>query len=213
MQLAYYDQTSSSGCIGSPIVVSYSTTPCEESRCEIATVGYRWKQTVCSLPSINTPDSFSDVMPITWSRHYVVKETFTGTSYCEKGTLLQAHAVAADDMCHPLTTDTNHGHERRERNWVKANCNGNDPIWSSCYDDQCKDCIEESSQYQTCRILGSASSSKMRCIRPNITTVQTTRKPTATVTTDLNDIDNSEAKKVSINSILLCLLFIISYKW
>lgn len=186
MQTAFYDYTSTNTCTGSPILVSYVRDTCIGRQfeitnnstgggtmtCQSALTDYSWEQTSCN-PNSNNIDISN------WSRNYVVKELFTYSSTCEDN-VAQAFAVAADDICHPMTMEM--ASTQHTQAYVKVNCNANSPIWNTCWDNKCLNCTVETFGGSPCKLMGAAASNKIRCISaPNVPASPT--RPTSTTNT------------------------------
>ena len=173
-QLAYFDGTASASCVGRALYIASVGTGCNAAigansnsrtclpNIEINSTEYKYYLTSCSDEPIDYLSSM---------RSYVVKSDYTLSDSCE-GTPIQVTAVAADATCHiqPGQSD--------KPTWFKVNCNGDQPIWSTCKDSLCSNCEEK--RYSVCQLTGAGASTSVKCVTPSMRNNGTTTTSTGT---------------------------------
>lgn len=153
-----YNSYEQSDCSGQPHTIRVDlggacTIPgTPESRCtdtEDARSVYASQKLVCSNEPLNLKGIVQD---------YVAKFVWTSSPDC-KGNPQSVEAVVADANCHLFQKTSG-----KETLYISVNCNGGRPIFTTCKDSGCNDCVAE--QYSgECMSLGASSSLKAKCIR------------------------------------------------
>ena len=175
-QLAYFDGTASASCVGSALYIASVGPGCNAAigansnsrtclpNIEINSTEYKYYLTSCSDEPIDYLSSM---------RSYVVKSDYTLSDSCE-GTPIQVTAVAADATCHiqPGQSD--------KPTWFKVNCNGDQPIWSTCKDSLCSNCEEKRYTRDVCQLTGAGASTSVKCVMPSMRNNGTTTTSTGT---------------------------------
>ena len=181
-QTAYFDFSTTASCGGSPIILTSIGTGCnaavslssDSSTCTpFGKTGseYTMYSQKCNIDQPFTLSGFT--------RNYVVKSVFASSDNCEKDTL-QAFAVAADSTCH--TNPQPFGNFT----YIKANCNGDQPIWQDCKDSNCQNCDTINYTNQPCQVTGAGASVKVECVK-STTSVSPTGPGGRNRTSDLPD--------------------------
>ena len=150
-QTAYYDFSTTASCGGSPIVLSTAIGCTTSNICEsfANSIEYTMTSRICS----ENPFTFDST-----TRNYVVKEVFASSSKCE-GNPIQGFAVAADSTCHQNPSFGGNDDVR----FLRANCNGNQPIWEECHDSRCTNCTIIRYTNNPCKLTGASASTKISC--------------------------------------------------
>lgn len=158
---SFYDFSTTASCGGSPIVVQAIGTGCNSAvennsnglvcsaylGSEKGGAEYKMFSTLCAT----TPFDLS-----TYSRNYVVKTSYATSDKCG-GPILQGTALAADSICHANPYGTN------ETLYIKANCNGGQPILQECSDSSCNKCKTYAFTSSSCQLSGAGASVNVQC--------------------------------------------------
>ncbi len=205
-QTAYYDDTATISCAGSPIVIQSIGNGCNSA------VQANTNSETCS-PYVGNLVEYSmmkvscsrDPLVLTGSkRNYVTYTTYASSASCD-GPPLTVLAVASDSLCHlnpvngggTITADTGDF-----SSYIQVNCNGNQPIWRSCSDDKCTKCQEKAYSNVPCQLTSAGASVKVECVnyerkeKETTTTTSTTkRRPLVTLDPYEGPSDSSNAMK------------------
>jgi len=162
-QVSFFDFSSTASCHGSPIIIQSTGGGCNsaiENNSNSRTCSTFSGSPEYIVYSSSCADNLFDFSEYT--RNYVVKTTYSQSDKF-MGVPLQGVALAADSACHSNPGGNN------STKFVKANCNGGQPILQECMDSLCKQCKTYTYTNEPCQLLSAGASVKVECIFGKIT--------------------------------------------
>lgn len=157
---SFFDFSTTASCGGSPIIIQTVGTGCSSA------VANNPNGFVCAAYDSATAKEYTMYSNMcqqepfnlsTYTRNYVVKSSYSQSDKCS-GSPLQGVAIAADSACHANPGGMN------MTSYVKANCNGGQPILQECADSSCSRCNTISYTNEPCQLTGAGASIRVECV-------------------------------------------------
>ncbi|KAJ3082510.1 hypothetical protein HK102_001624 [Quaeritorhiza haematococci] len=183
------------GSCSSQLPVAIRSTPS-------AAVGAQW----CTASACGTPQYAGATYPLTEtvciagkpydlnfgkvsslpSRDYVVKTEWTNSETCE-GAPASVVAVVAEDVCY---ADMDADVPGKIGRYVKASCNGGDPVWHDCDEKTCglQKCVEFARTGARCQKIGAFASRLLQCVKSGVQGNDTSRVDNTLIDNKVTDI-------------------------